>query len=58
MATTGRQTAYQRTQRAYHFKMTRNRPLTQQDYEDRRDCCCHKLGRLRPHLAIECREVM
>lgn len=50
-------TTFHRTRRAYHWKVTRVRPLSQQDYDELRDCCCHKLGRHRPHLAAECRDV-
>lgn len=57
MATAGRQTPHRRPHRPYHLRTHRVRTLSQQDYENRRDCCCHKLGRLRPHLAVECRDI-
>jgi hypothetical protein len=40
-----------------HRTSRRVRPVTQQEYDDLRDCCCHKLGVRRPHLAIACRNL-
>lgn len=48
--------------RFHHVRRSRRtwpkvRPVTPQEYEDIRDCCCTKLGRNRPHLAIACRDL-
>lgn len=48
--------------RAHHIRRprptwSRVRAVTQQEYNDLRDCCCHKLGRARPHPAFACRDV-
>jgi hypothetical protein len=33
----------------------RARPISDEDYQYLLACCCHRLGRRRPHLACECR---
>lgn len=53
MSTTGKPVRIHRTRRT----RPRVRPVTQQEYDDLRDCCCHKLGKTRPHLAIACRDL-
>lgn len=45
--------------RSQHLHRPRRRAqaITPQEYEDIRDCCCHKLGRARPHPAFACRDL-
>jgi hypothetical protein len=31
--------------------------VTDQEFAELRDCCCHKLGARRPHLALECADL-
>jgi hypothetical protein len=33
------------------------RTVTELEYPDLMDCCCHKLGGRRPHLPCECRDI-
>lgn len=33
------------------------RVASDEQYENARDCCCHKLGRMRPHLPSQCRDI-
>jgi hypothetical protein len=54
MTTTSASASFRHAHRP-HRTHRRVRPVTEQEYEDLRDCCCHKLGVRRPHLAIACR---
>ena len=56
MATTG---TFAKTHHAHRPRRTWSeaRVVTQQEYADIVDCCCHKLGRARPHPAFACRDL-
>ncbi len=48
--------------RTHHVRRPRRsfsrvRAVSEQEYEQIRDCCCHKLGRARPHPAFACRDL-
>jgi hypothetical protein len=56
MAATGRPSAY-RTRRFRAYRYPQPRVVSEEYYENCRDCCCHKLGDLRPHSPAQCRDV-
>lgn len=58
MATHGSSIATHRPRRLTQSHYPRRvRVLTDEEYDNYRDCCCHKLGRLRPHSPAQCRDI-
>lgn len=45
------------TRSIHRHRRTRTRVITEQDYQYLLECSCHKLGRKRPHLSCECRDL-
>lgn len=54
---TGRST-FRRTGRIQRpYLLTTSATLSDDYYDNCRDCSCHKLGRLRPHSPARCRDL-